>query len=68
MILDIKTLLISRQSSHNMSLINNYITNYFISYNLIHVSILKNMFLLDLLLTIKRLVKNKIKINLCSLL
>lgn len=67
--LDIKTLLISRQSSHNMSLINNYITNYFISYNLIHVSILKkNMFSdywIPSLIDDKRLVKNKIKTKIC---
>lgn len=67
--LDIKTLLISRQSSHKMSLINNYITNYFISYNLIHVSILKkNMFSdywIPSLINNKKIIKNNIKNKIC---
>jgi len=67
--LDIKTLLISRQSSHKMSLINNYITNYLISYNLIHVSILKkNMFSdywIPSLINNKKIIKNNIKNKIC---
>ena len=67
--LDIKTLLISRQSSHKMSLVNNYVTNYFISHNLSHVSILKKNMCSDYwipsLIDDKRLVKNYSKNKIC---